>query len=153
MICKRSPGDQSLDNDRYSSGRVCLFRFLGVILGVLLPALAAGEAWGVAPELEVLTGSSVTLIGSQRSIDPQAVRLIPMSPPPPAPFFRSGQTFEFPRISLALDDFVDIYQNQDFIGDLDTSTGESTITFPLWVIVWTCDMHSLGPFQSETGLA
>lgn len=103
-------------------GRLLVFLFTSSLV-------CTGSSWAVGPQLEILPGSSVSLAGSERVIQPQIVNLRPAWQPGLS--FRSGEALNLPRIStFGLD--VDVFQNQEFVGDLDPITGEVSLDFPLW---------------------
>ena len=102
---------------------------------VMLTVIVAGVAGPVrsgTPDLEVLSGSSVTLIGTTETIEIHAVELLPTYEPGYA--FASREVIDFPRISIAFQEYVDVFQNQAFLGNLDTSTKIASLEFPLWVV-------------------
>ena len=100
----------------------------------VLTALAFVSAgWAATPELEVLSDSTITLgvAGAERAIDPQAVGL--------APAWQAGfqiastAAVAFPRVELAFGEFVDVYQNQALLGNLNPQTGQGSLELSLWV--------------------
>lgn len=82
--------------------------------------------------LTVLDSSYVTLGvgGAQRTIPAQEVPLVPAAP---GGTIESRDALVLPRITLAFGEYVDPFQNQSLSIELNAATGESTLSFPLWI--------------------
>ena len=98
-------------------------------LGLLLIAGTASVAR--AATLEILTGSTITVLGSQKFLTPQN---IPIYPGAGTASFRTGDTIDLPRASLAFSQYVDFFQNQEATGVINVSNGASSLSFRLWML-------------------
>jgi hypothetical protein len=82
-----------------------------------------------AYQIEILSGSSVSLAGSQRAIP---VQTIPTIPGTGAGGLRTTAAITIPEINLAFGETVYLYQNQE--ATINNLAGAATMTFRLWFL-------------------
>ncbi len=102
--------------------------FLDTILGF---AAAVGFAGSPTDQLEILPGSHINLIGFQATIAEQSVDCRPASE---SGFdFQSSGALDLPVLNLGLNGAVELFQNQEFVGTLNTTTGQASLEWTLWL--------------------
>lgn len=104
-----------------------VWRVVVAIGAVLGSAVQAGT-----PDFEVLSGSSITLIGSSRTVVQQTVACRPAWQS--GYDLRSTGNLVLPNLVLGLGEEVAPYQNQSFLLTLDPQTGEMSMEFSMWLI-------------------
>lgn len=100
----------------------------GLRLALILIAGAASVTR--AAQLEILAGSTITVLGSQKFL---TLQNIPIYPGPGTASFRTGKTIDLPRATLAFSQYVDFFQNQEATGVVNVSNGASSLSFRLWL--------------------
>ncbi len=96
-----------------------------------LAGITGGFSAARGAQLEILAGSSITVLGTQRSI---AIQSIPIFPGVGTASFRTGDPIDLPRASLAFSQHVDLFQSQEATGVINVNTGASQLTFRLWIL-------------------
>ncbi len=93
-------------------------------------AASAATALASSANWEILSGSNVGVIGSNRLMPAQVV---PISVFDGTGDFTTEAPIQFPRISLAFGEYVDLIQFGDFVADYNTQTGEINGQLDVWV--------------------
>ncbi len=115
----------------------------------LLPLMFLASRDAQTAQLEISSGSSITVQGANRTV---VVQSAPISPAPPAlNSFRTSSVFSFPRISLAFSEYLDVYQYHAGSGVLDVVSGATTLDLTLWLVDHLGNRFEL-PIRLATGI-
>lgn len=123
-----------------------------ILSGVcLMMATIGGPAAAGTPEFEILPGSiiRVDILGANRAIGVQSVPTAPADDP--AFDLRSTGVIDFPRVTTAFENFVDLFQNQAFRMQIDTAMPyAATLALDAWVADFDANLLEM-PTTFTTG--